>query len=391
MRKWQVFIVDKDPLLFHMSIGYGHTKTAEILKKEVMRQTHYHPQLIDMLCLFPWWQQDLIRSSYYRLLQFAPTMWGRYYKKTATSPSVLFPSDFILKAMSSNLASILQNRHPPFIISTHPLVTKMIAIWKQELNITTPLYHVCTDFGFHQLALHPQVNGYFHSGFKVEVGHITKHPELFFPFGIPVEQEKKQHICKWNTRKKYGFSRNERILMIAGGGEGIAQYEEIIRALQFFPPLTILCMTGINNRVNQLQTEQNSGHTIHFIPFTKDFSMYVRLADVLITKAGGQTLAHAITTNTPLVLFRPIPGQEEENAYLLEERGAAFYARNSQELVEAVELLITNDSIRYERLTKAQKVSRPNSASRIIHQIVYEYHDCAAFCAPFDVKSIKEY
>ena len=65
----------------------------------------------------------------------------------------------------------------------------------------------------------------------------------------------------------------------------------------------------ISLKLQQLRNSQN----IKVIPFTNKFSTYVSASDVLITKAGGLTLAHALTEPTPIVIYQPLPGQEMEN------------------------------------------------------------------------------
>ena len=62
-------------------------------------------------------------------------------------------------------------------------------------------------------------------------------------------------------------------------------------------------------------------------------------ASLLVSKAGGLTCAEALIKHTPLVVFRPTPGQEVSNARYLESGGAAVHADSldTVELVMALE------------------------------------------------------
>ncbi len=44
---------------------------------------------------------------------------------------------------------------------------------------------------------------------------------------------------------------------------------------------------------------------------------YMHAADVLVTKPGGLSIAEALVAGVPLVLCKPLPGQEERNARVL--------------------------------------------------------------------------
>ncbi|MCM2675066.1 MGDG synthase family glycosyltransferase [Alkalicoccobacillus plakortidis] len=381
-----------EPLILHVSIGYGHTKTATILSNELKKQTNFQPQILDLFSLLPRWQSEFIRTSYYKLIKNAPSIWGTLYHNTAKSETTYVTHDLLATVFYSKLALILADPEIPFIISTHTYVTRIIAIWKQKLGIHTPLYHICTDFGFHQLAIHSEVTGYFLSGLATLPPSLEQDKSVY-SYGIPVEKDQDQVISKSVRRSMFGFTEDEQIVMIAGGGEGIAPYESILESLQVLSNLTILCMTGTNEQVHPYNHASKQGHSIHFISFTEHFSNYVHLSDVLITKAGGQTLAHALTTDTPVVLYQPIQGQEVENAQLLKDKKAAIYARNSHQLLDAVYTFLNNPAARLVYLQQAQSISKPNATQKIIHQITHQ-HQAYDLEEPFfhvGVKSIAEY
>ena len=50
---------------------------------------------------------------------------------------------------------------------------------------------------------------------------------------------------------------------------------------------------------------------------------YMHAADAFVTKPGGLSVAEALVAAIPMVLCKPLPGQEERNARFLIERGAA--------------------------------------------------------------------
>ncbi|WP_185971019.1 MGDG synthase family glycosyltransferase [Alkalicoccobacillus porphyridii] len=372
--------MEKKPFIIHASIGHGHCRAAEILQRELKLQTTINPQVLDLVLHAPYWKS--IKQNYYRLLQHAPFLWGGMYKSTDVITIWTLLLKNVLKACMIQNSWLTEIEKAPLIISTHPIVTAMLAEWKKARHIQLPLYHVHTDFGFHQVAEHSEVNGYFLSNLATPPAHTS----CYYQFGIPVEPKRQTLLPIDYNKKKYSIHLNKKVIMIAGGGEGLAPFEKIIHECKWFPPSIFLCMTGLKHHKQRIYTQY--GHEIHVIPFTSAFSDYVQLADVLITKAGGLTLAHALTTNTPVVLFQPIPGQETENAYLLEEKEAVCFVQCINQLSKSVNKLLRDPVFRDERIRNAHHISRPDATRNIIQQIVCDH---GLFSVPLASKSIAEY
>lgn len=85
-------------------------------------------------------------------------------------------------------------------------------------------------------------------------------------------------------------------------------------------------------------------------------------ADMIITKAGGLTVSEALTKRVPLVIFRPIPGQEEENAIYLEGIGAGRAAKNEEELEKIIFALLKHPKD-LERMRRAAAKAVPGRAA----------------------------
>ncbi len=83
------------------------------------------------------------------------------------------------------------------------------------------------------------------------------------------------------------------------------------------------------------------GRALRFVENVYD---YMHAADAFVTKPGGLTTAEALVAQVPIVLCKPLPGQEERNARVLVEAGAALRTRRIDELPAAVESVLTDDA-----------------------------------------------
>jgi processive 1,2-diacylglycerol beta-glucosyltransferase len=85
-------------------------------------------------------------------------------------------------------------------------------------------------------------------------------------------------------------------------------------------------------------------------------------ADALVTKPGGLSTAEALVAQIPMVLCKPLPGQEERNARILVEAGAAVRTRRLEELPKALEAVLTDVGKRERMMEAARQLARPNAA-----------------------------
>jgi processive 1,2-diacylglycerol beta-glucosyltransferase len=83
---------------------------------------------------------------------------------------------------------------------------------------------------------------------------------------------------------------------------------------------------------------------------------------MIITKAGGLKVSEALTKRVPLVIFRPILGQEEENAIYLEGIGAGRVAKSEEELEKIIFALLKHPQD-LERMRRAAEQALPSRAA----------------------------
>jgi len=68
---------------------------------------------------------------------------------------------------------------------------------------------------------------------------------------------------------------------------------------------------------------------------------------------------------TPMVVYRPTPGQEVRNADVLQAAGAAVHAETLEEVETAVERWLTDPAARDRARASAAKLARPHAADTI--------------------------
>lgn len=129
-------------------------------------------------------------------------------------------------------------------------------------------------------------------------------------------------------------------------------------------------MTGHNQRVKKGIADQHSKHSIKVIGFTDQFLNYLKASDAILSKAGGLTMAEALACETPIIIFQPVPGHEEQNTQYLTRARAAVKANDYDDLPRLVEQVLYNPVCVSELIHRARQLKQPNAAYHIVREIL---------------------
>ncbi|MCD8502348.1 MAG: glycosyltransferase [Bacillaceae bacterium] len=189
------------------------------------------------------------------------------------------------------------------------------------------------------MSIHNEVNGYFVASEHLDYANdvYEENKSMFFPTGIPITDDGIHLVDREEIRSSLSLLKKTKTILIAGGGVGLANYTKLIETLESFEEkLQIICVTGHNKKAFEKLTRLKSKHSLRIIGFTNEFIKYLRASDVVITKAGGVTMAESLICETPALIFQPLPGQEEQNSQFLMNNGTAIKA----EIVEEIPVLL---------------------------------------------------
>jgi processive 1,2-diacylglycerol beta-glucosyltransferase len=101
----------------------------------------------------------------------------------------------------------------------------------------------------------------------------------------------------------------------------------------------------------------------------------MRASDCIVTKPGGLTLAEALECRLPMFLYRPVPGQELNNAKYLQEKGIARITNSHRQLTEEIlSLLHDKDQLSLVR-RKIDELRKPKAAELIVDDILNFWHE----------------
>jgi len=364
------------PLIFSASIGHGHEQAAKALKNE-LEIREYQPEIIDTFQSLSPMLHKIMLQSYLRLLKKNPTLWRKIYFHAQEVPHYLWLDKFAL-LFTDKLNKLLDGEEIPFLISTHPFVTAFLTTLKRKKQLDIPLYTVITDYVLHPAYYREEIDGYFTADTNMQQfsERYNIPSEKFTVSGIPVPPCDSVNQSKWKIRYDLQLPHDSKIVLVAGGGIGLTNYEEVIQSLEKCQrPFLVLCMTGYNLKAYEKVSALKSKHEIKVIKYTDKFLDYLKASDVVISKAGGLTMTEALLCETPILVYQPVPGHEEENAAYLVGQGAALKADTDEQISILTKRILYNEKIKKSMKQAAKKLKTPDAAQVIVEQIVRKHDD----------------
>ena len=337
-------------LLLSAPIGSGHRLAAEALREALSEQADVEVVHGNVFDFFPHFLGSTFLRTYLWILGCCPWLYELAYKWGNQQSGSLWLRSLINRSLALLGSSYLQRVRPDAVIATHATPAGIMCYYKEK-HPKIFLGAVVTDFTVHKWWLCNGVDAYFVADARLKE-KITV-PAQVQAFGIPLRQDFRRFdsfdydAC----RKQYGWTSEERVCLVMGGGEGLLPMEEILLALQkkSIAGLRLVAITGNNAKLEQKlrerfgvaagAREQNvvgSATPIEIYGFRQDVPQLLAGADMIITKAGGLTCAEVLATGLELFIYKPLPGQERGNAAFLEQYYQAKVCDGLEQLVHAV-------------------------------------------------------
>jgi processive 1,2-diacylglycerol beta-glucosyltransferase len=234
-----------------------------------------------------------------------------------------------------------------------------------------PVYACITDYDVHPAWVNKEVAGYFVATPEVawQLATYGYPSERIRVTGIPILPAFRRPLTSQEAIEKLGVPAEGVRILIMAGGFGIGDMEQTVRRLSVLSQRpTLLAVAGRNARLHDRlkALELSLEGRLKVFGFVSNVQDLMAASHLMISKSGGLTVSECLASHLPMVVFAPIPGQEERNADYLMEHGAAVKAPTSDLLVFKIgELLEAPGRLR--KMKKAARaLGRPRAAEEIL-------------------------
>ena len=370
-------------LILTASYGSGHNEAARCVAAEVARRGA-EPIVVDHF-------RDLVhplfdratRAVYLALLRRLPSVWGLAYAlgdRLASDSPLTFGAS---RVGGRRLAALLERLAPDAVVTVHATPALAMSALARAGRRGPPHTTVVTDFVAHSQWIAPGIDRYCVAA--DEVGHdlvargIPR--ERVVVTGVPVRTEFASAPDPREMRRALGLSAEVPVVLAMAGSWGsVGRLPDVARVLaRIRRPVVGILVAGHDAGLRASLERLVAGSSLRVFGFVPDLHRLMAAADLVVTKAGGMTLAEAMAVEVPLLFYGSLPGQERRNERFAASAGVALVARGRPDLERLLDRALRDPDL-LEHLRAPMRARRRPDATRAIVDLVLA--DCVRAGAP---------
>ncbi len=259
--------------------------------------------------------------------------------------------DFFWDLTKKKMLELVNDIRPDAIINTYGYVIS--SMLKNTYYPHIPVVSVVTDFCVPSPWAHPDTDRYYVACDNVtnRLKELGVKEDRILESGIPIRDIFEKDIDRKEVAQKYGLDADKKTLLIFAGTYGVLKnLPQICKKIDNQNELQTVVVCGKNKKLYDKLNRESFKNT-HILGFVSEINELYRFCHLMITKPGGISLSEAAVTAAPVILYRPTPGQEMENAKWFSKNNAAVIVNDEAQLMLAVQALNKNE-IQKQRMKK---------------------------------------
>ncbi len=345
-------------LLIYSRVGGGHLSAARALAEAFEATGTVQTGLVDAYLECGRFPITLVPRAYAELARHHPRLWAMLFHG---SNQRLNPKRVLGPFLRDGLRRCIAEMAPDVVISVLPVINGLVAEAAPRTEVVLTDWH-----SVHRFWVAEGVDHYTAPTESARLDCIRFGASLSAVdvVGIPV---RRAFAVQPATRPKH--ERFTVLMMV--GAEGSPRALHNLRALlrlQIDAQVIVVC--GRNEELLRQVQGLPASVPVQALGFVENIAELMRGADLLVTKAGGLTVAEAFCCSVPVIVYDILPGQEEGNlAYALAQNAVA-YARSPSELAPLVAELCGDRVRRAELAQRGSALARPDAAAQISARIL---------------------
>lgn len=372
-------------MILFASYGDGHIQVSRALKNKFAEQGINNVIELDLFAEAHPLINSVTKYAYIKSYHIAPFLYGWVYYRTKEMNHDTIFGEWFHSFGIQKLTSIVNEVQPDLVINTFPVL--IMPQLRKKTGIFIPTFNVITDFTLHHRWVHREIDKYYVAteDLKHSIVENGVPDDRIIVSGIPLRDSFEQPVDVMSARQKYHLDPGKKTVLVMAGAYGVLQrLKKVCQTILSAPNTQIILVCGKNRTLLRDMNHQFSCHpNIRIFGFIEDIHELMAVSSCVLTKPGGITLSEAISANLPIILYRPVPGQEKDNAHYLAEKGAAMVIEHTNKLGREIKALLMHDRELFRMRRAIAALHNKDSAERVVNDIVVEMQnwrrDRAAF------------
>lgn len=371
-------------LITYAYAGIGHKKAAEAVRNALSDFDDVNVTTADILD----YTDEFFRFSYPRVYLFlinsVPLLWGFLYYFLDFGPvdKILSPvRRFFNNFFTKGFIEFILKEKPDVVLSTHFLPSEVISDLKKRGLFKGRLITVITDFLSHSFWM-AKYSDYFIGAIERTKRDLVRRgvrEERVKVLGIPCDPVFGRSGDRIALQAKLGLKKDLFSVLIMSGGFGTGPIRKIVRYVSGLESsmrdkIQIIVICGKNkalfDELNRVKADLKVRLSV--FGYMDNIHEFMTVSDCIMTKSGGLTVSESLSKTLPMIIIRPIPGQETRNCRVLTDFGTAVRANTVKQALGYLRDFISLPEKLIGIRTRINLLSYPNAARDIAEFIVQD-------------------
>ncbi len=366
----------KRVLLLYISQVSGH-RSASIAIEKALRILSKDTEILNINA-FHYTNpiaEKLINRLYMAVIKNTPRVWDYLYDNQKVAQKLDRWKKLVHKFNSSRFKQLFDEFKPDVVACTQAFPCGMVADYKLTHNSDIPLLAVLTDYAPHSYWIYDNVDYFITPAEEISQRLINKgvDPKKIKSLGIPIDPKFNDPIEHASVWKKLGLNPDIPTILIMGGSHGLGPITTIIKSLDKVKlKIQEIIIAGANKKLyNSLENKiKKLKKKVLLLGFSDNIHELMSISSIIITKPGGMSLSEALVKKLPMVIVKPLPGQEAANtAYLLKKK-AIIKTDNLKKINLVIDGLLGEPEKLKKLSESAASISKPDSSLDIAKLIL---------------------
>lgn len=363
-------------LILSCSTGEGHNSAAHAVLNALEKQGA-ECELSDPVAFQSERAKKMVASAYNNLIKKVPAAFGAIYKAGAWYSSTSLPSPVYHANAhyAEKLYEYILQQKFDVVVCTHLYGMEAMTAIYAKTKTKIPCYGILTDYTCIPFFKETNITAYFipHEDLIPEMINFGLPKDRLFCTGIPVDARFNTPISKELARSSLSIPQNKKIILIMtggiGSGDAVTLCKELSNRVSDETLIYVLC--GRNNDLKERIGKKFSQRSqVKAIAFTRKVNLYMKAADVLISKPGGISSSEAATVGIPLVHTMAIPGCETKNAEFFESHGMSVNASSLEFAAKSAIDLINSPTKSLKMIEMQKSIIHLDATEKIVGKIL---------------------
>ena len=357
----------------------GHESIANAIGEKILRdaddryqiKVFFHKQL---------WEK--VYKSFYRI---APNALGGPWHMSTKIMDEVDQADKAVRQyfklhIKKKIYEFMEENKIDLAINTYFVNNPALVDYQEEFGV--PFFNIATDpRTIHTMVFSKQAKHNFIFDENINKSYLKKYPTTVSGWFVQKRFEEKynQETVKKELKIKKGTN-----FLIASGSDGSSMVLKMLPTIINSPKeanFFIACgsndslyknVVGIKRSIEKLS---DSKAKIIPLSFTKDIHKYMQISDMVIGKAGPNTIFESVATETPFFAITHVHGQEDGNLDIIKEHHLGIVEENSKKANQKLMEIIENPEIidSFKKNVKKMKEYNQKSINILLDEIDEEF------------------